>query len=184
MSLLLAAFLLQLQIASPPAVPQQAVSSGLVVLQGTVTKRGQVSNIQVLQGSPPFIQPSLEAFQGWLFKPGSSPKPVTATFLYRARTIVPNAPYRLSLQSPCCAIPRDIVDPGYPVNSVAEGAVMMQVQITKQGIVKHIDVVRPEPSLTETAVNAVRQWKFSTSKPESTIVVISFLRPVLSEFRR
>jgi len=89
-------------------------------------------------------------------------------------------PSEFSVQTKCCALPTHIVDPGYPVNSIGEGSVILQVGVNARGSVERVRVVRPEPSLTEAAVNAVRNWKFATDRPASVVVVISFQRPVLS----
>jgi TonB family protein len=172
--------LLQLLTAAPPVPPAQAIGSSVVILDGTVNSQGRLTNLHVLQGMTPFVQPSLEAIKEWSFAPEPVPRPTTVTFLYRARTVLPDQPYEFALRSPCCAVPTYIVDPGYPINSIGEGSVIMQVRINAQGSVESVHTIWPEPSLTEAAVQAVRRWHFTSNGPSSTIVVISFLRPSLS----
>jgi len=171
----------QLQVAPGPRHPEGAVTKGLVTLEGEVNDMGRLTNVQVIHGEPPFIQPSLDAIKEWEFAPVSRPERMTVSFLYRARTILPDQPYEFSVPTRCCARPTRAIDPGYPVNSIGEGAVIMQVRINAGGSsVQEVRVVREEPSLTEVAVSAVRKWRFATDRPASAIVVISFLRPVLS----
>jgi len=171
----------QLQVAPGPKPPQDAVMNALVILEGVVNETGRLTNVQVIQGAPPFIQPSLDAVKDWEFTPAARPERQSVTFLYRARTVLPAQPYEFNVQTRCCALPTHIVDPGYPVNSIGEGSVILQVRINTGGSVQQVRVVRPEPSLTEAAVNAVRKWRFATDRPATAIVAISFLRPVLSQ---
>jgi TonB family protein len=180
-SLILGLLLMQqLQVAPAPKPPQDTVANALVILEGVVNETGRLTNVQVTQGAAPFIQPSLEAVKEWEFAPAARPEHMSVTFLYRARKILPDMPYEFNVQTKCCALPTHVVDPGYPVNSIGEGSVIVQVRINARGSVERVRVVRPEPSLTEAAVNAVQKWKFATDRPSSPIVVISFRRPVLS----
>jgi TonB family protein len=171
--------LLQLLTVAPPVPPVQAIGTSVVILDGAVNTQGRLSNLHVLQGMAPFVQPSLEAIKEWSFASEPVPRSTSVTFLYRARTVVADQPYEFALRSPCCAVPTYIVDPGYPINSIGEGSVIMQVQINAQGLVESVRTIWPEPSLTEAAVQAVRRWHFTSNGPSSAIVVISFLRPAL-----
>ena len=167
----------QLLTMAPPKPPVQAIGSSVVILEGVVGSEGRLTNVHVLQGLTPFVQPSVDAIKEWSFAPELVPRSTSVTFLYRARTLLPDKPYEFAVRSPCCAVSTYIVDPGYPPNSIGEGSVIMQVRINARGLVESVDTIRPEPSLTEVAVQAVRRWRFTSNKPSSAIVVISFLRP-------
>jgi protein TonB len=55
------------------------------------------------------------------------------------------------------------VDPEYPVearNRNIHGAVVLDVQVLTDGTVGTIGIVSGDPLLTESAVHAVRQWKY------------------------
>ena len=173
--------LLQLQFAAPPKPPPLAIDSAIVVLQGVVDAAGRLTTVQVLHGGMPYVAPSLGTIGHWSFgeQTGMGER-VGVTFLYRGRSLIANTPFRINFQQP--GLPTVVVDPGYPVNSVAEGVVILETHVGRSGRVERIDVVRPEPSLTEAAIQAVRQWLFVPVEDplgSTHIAVISFLRPAL-----
>jgi len=49
----------------------------------------------------------------------------------------------------------------YPVNSVAQGTVVLDVTVDKYGNIKRTDVIRDVPSLTPEAITAVKRWTIS-----------------------
>jgi outer membrane biosynthesis protein TonB len=82
--------------------------------------------------------------------------------------------------------PTTIIDPGYPIDSIADGCVILELQIDSRGRVQKTDVIQDIPSLTSSATRAVSQWQFLPARqdgkavPGTAIAVISFLKPVLS----
>ena len=48
----------------------------------------------------------------------------------------------------------------YPITSVSWGTVVLEVSIDAHGNVASVKVIRGIPSLTETALAAVKKWKF------------------------
>jgi TonB family protein len=148
----------------------------------------------VLQGTNPFIQPSLQAIREWMFGPAEAlqqEERISVIFIYRARGILAQAPHEFvlggaALEGDRPPAPTTIVDPGYPVNSVGQGSVIVQVQVSAQGTVERTNVVRPEPSLTDAAVDALKRWKFAPAsrggeaRPGLAIAVVTFQAPVLS----
>jgi len=48
----------------------------------------------------------------------------------------------------------------YPLTSVASGTVVLEVTLDDTGTITGVRVVRAIPSLTESAVRSIRQWKF------------------------
>jgi hypothetical protein len=96
--LILSALLLQapitprLSIAPLPHAPAKTVETGLVVLSIEIDPNGKPSRVDVMQGPPPFIEPSVEAVRQWIFvrsKEGPAFLPATVVFLFRARTLLP-----------------------------------------------------------------------------------------------
>jgi len=169
----------QLETAGPPNAPLDSVANGIVILEGAVNPQGRMTGIRVIYGMPAFIQPSLQAVKDWTFAPAEGSQRVSITFLYRTRNLFTDGPYEFNLPNLCCAFPFHIVDPGYPPRSIGEGSVILQVHISPHGVVEGVDVIRPAPSLTDAAVQAVRRWTFATEGAATAVVVISFLRPVL-----
>jgi TonB family protein len=171
--------LFQLQLAAPPKPPPLAIDNAIVVLQGVVDAAGRLTAAHVMQGGAHYVAPSLDSVRLWSFGQRTEiGEKVGITFLYRGQMLLGAPPFRLNSLQP--GLPTVIVDPGYPVHSVAEGVVILEVHVGSSGRAERIDVVRPEPSLTDTAIQAVRQWAFVPVEDPlgaTHIVVISFLRP-------
>jgi TonB family protein len=178
-----------------PAIPRQTVETGLTVVAGVVQADGKMADIRLLSGQPPFVEPSTMTVRDWSFDTTNHPvhQPVSAVFLYRPQTVLSARSFSFSLPVNCCGpndtrppVPTTIVDPGYPVDSVGEGSVIMQLRVDVEGVVQAVDVIRRAPSLEQAAVQAVRSWHFSPAMqngiavPGTCIAVITFQRPVLS----
>jgi outer membrane biosynthesis protein TonB len=166
---------------------------GLVVLGAEPDAQGDVQNLSVLAGTDPFLEASLAAVKQWKFSAADRSQKraaVSITLLYRARQVYspvgavefPEWP----LQDERPPLPRVVLDPEYPVRSIAEGVVILQLEISAAGIIERMDTVRDVPSLTEAARRTVENWTFSPAltggKPAAgtAIVVISFLRPIVN----
>src|SRR5262245_28814727 len=189
MSALALIALLQLQTSAPLPIPRLISRTVIVMVDGVVNDTHQFTPVRLIQGLDPFVQPSVGTAQQWTFGPETQVgERVGAVFFYRNQNLLPDSPMEFSAD--CCddraASPLRVFDPGYPVNSVGEGTVVMNLRIDAAGRVENVLVVRPEPSLTETAVRAVRQWAFAPAirggrvVPSSVVVAIVFQRPVLS----
>jgi hypothetical protein len=184
----------RLSIAPPPRAPIKTIETGFVILDMDIDTSGKTSRIETAQGMSPFVEPSLGAARQWLFEPLPKSQlalPITAVFLFRARTLLPGRAFGVKVPTEASAgdtppRPITITDPGYPVQSAAEGIVILQLQIDAGGWVRHTEVVRDVPSLTGAATHGVSQWRFEPAMhagkpiPGVAIAVISFLRPVLS----
>jgi hypothetical protein len=181
-----------LKYAAAPAVPLDTPFAGVVVLAVQPGVLGDVQKTTPLVGGSPFLEPSVAAVANWQFNPvggqGKQP-PVSATIVYRARQIFSSVgaiefpEWQLAPDRP--PTPRVIVEPIYPVNSIAEGVVIFQLKISPEGLIDDIATVQDVPSLTDAARKAVQGWTFSpgtiASKPAAgtAIVAISFLRPIV-----
>jgi TonB family protein len=77
------------------------------------------------------------------------------------------------------------VDAAYPINSVAFGTVVLDVELSATGKIDRVAVVRDIPPLTDSAEQAVKQWKFKPARLEGRAVASSlpvafiFVRPDL-----
>jgi len=71
----------------------------------------------------------------------------------------------------------------YPITSVSWGTVVLEVSIDAHGNVASVKVIRGIPSLTETALAAVKRWKFRPAKfnghpiPSKLPVAFAFVPP-------
>lgn len=52
----------------------------------------------------------------------------------------------------------------YPINSVAWGTVILEVQLSQEGAIDAVKVLHGIPSLTGPAVTAVKKWKFGAAR--------------------
>ena len=62
------------------------------------------------------------------------------------------------------AVPVQFVDPVISPMVVNGGTVVLKVEVDAAGGVTAVEAVRPVPALTEPAVAAVRQWRFTPAK--------------------
>jgi periplasmic protein TonB len=75
------------------------------------------------------------------------------------------------------------VDAAYPIQSVAFGTVVLEVELSATGKVDRVAAVRDIPPLTDSAEQAVRQWKFKPARLDgravasSLPVAFTFVRP-------
>jgi TonB family protein len=179
-----------LRFAISPAAPLNTVFAGVVVLVAQAGANGDVQNLSALVGPQPFLDASVAAVRKWKWTSvtGETNSPVSVTFFYRARQILTSAPPTqfpdwgaLQTRPP---LPETIFDSGYPVNSVGEGVVILELRVSPQGVVENVRVVQGVPSLTELAESTVQRWRFTPARnggdPATgiAIVAISFLRPI------
>jgi TonB family protein len=86
-------------------------------------------------------------------------------------------------------VPKRVVEPRYPVQSIAEGLVVLGAEINRQGQIAQLAVLKPVASLTEAAMEAVREWEFlpgmSRNQPTDSalLIAIYFRRPILAPAR-
>src|SRR3981189_987199 len=81
--------------------------------------------------------------------------------------------------------PATVVSAGdipYPIQSIADGVVVLDVSLDEKGAITGSTVVRDIPSLTSAATSSVQSWKFSPAsmrgKPvQSLIRVAAVFRP-------
>jgi hypothetical protein len=176
--------------AVPPVHPALTISAGLAVVEVEVNEDSAIVLTRILHGETPFINAALTSLAHWRFAaPGSSGRAQTSvTFLFRPPMIhaikpltEPVKPWNPLADAP--ALPKEVVDPGYPVNSLAQGAVILAAHVDTEGNVNSIDTITGVGSFTEPAIQAVQRWKFTPSRiagrpaPAKAYVVISFVRP-------
>lgn len=154
-----------------------SVASGVVVVAVHLDSAGMIKGTEVLRDIPSLTAPVLLAVNGWTFKPAMlSGNGVDSTIFV---SIVFN-PFYYQLGS---ADPPDLgqaleqVQPDangflpakiataswaqYPANSVAQGAVILDVRVGPTGRVTHTVLVNRIPSLTTTSMNAAKKWTFN-----------------------
>jgi outer membrane biosynthesis protein TonB len=180
-----------LRVAVAPVAPVNSPVLGVVLLSVMIDRAGNLQNVSTLYGAPPFVGPSLNAIRRWKFASSSDPslvRSISITFLYRPRQIFSAGGMSLPAlgsATPRPSLPSTISDSGYPVNSVAEDSVILELKISADGQIEQIQNIRDVPALTGAARRAVGAWKFSPAFVDgmavegTSIAVVSFLRPVV-----
>ncbi len=171
-----------------PAYPPDAVAGGTVVAVLRVSA-GTVSKISIQHGDAPFVEPAQAALSRWRFSPGESGDNLVV-INFRAPTLYAVGPPSKILENnkafPELAYPRKVTDPGYPPNSLAEGSVVLRLELSETGAVSKVKTVQALGSLTSSCVTAAQSWQFapahnkrgSPSKANAYAVCV-FRRPIL-----
>lgn len=176
--------------------PPQALYGGQVLLDARIDTNGNLTDVRVVSGSAPFLEPSLDAVRTWSFSPArSSGRPVEARIgivFEFPQSFLPNVTSKeRNYEEPFAdspdrgALPVRTVEPAYPVTSIAEGSVALYGLIDAQGQISSTSVLRNVDSLTAPAEAALRQWEFVPGKQagaktdSAVVVVVTFRRPTL-----
>lgn len=173
--------------------PINSAANGLVTLLVNVGTDGSAQGMQVLRDVPSLTSVAQQAVQGWKFSGAqwdggavAGSVPVQVVF----NPFNPNGVSNFSLQvtsgQPVNGNPDFLpaqvtsgVFATYPANSVASGAVVLNLRIGKDGMVKSVSGLVPVPGLTAAATNAVQRWKFAPAtyqgKPVASNMVVAFV---------
>ena len=174
----------------PPSRPLGTLATGVSVVEVEMDGRTRSVQTRQLYGQPPFVTPGLNALMSWDFAvpPGTAAARTSVTFLYRspaiyAARIPPIAVKPWAPGQNTSALPQQVVDPGYPMTSTAEGIVTLAVRIDTEGAVIGVERVSGDAALFEQSQIALKSWKFSPARVannavnSTAYVVISFVRP-------
>lgn len=156
--------------------PFQALQGGEVILDAQVDRNGLLTDTQVVEGKPPFVDNVLSAVHTWSFKPATpsdqqSANPrVAIVFQFASPSASPDATksrnYELprpdSAERP--ALPLVTTPPNISANSNAEASIILQAEIDASGVASQIRVVSDLESLAPPVIEAVRNWQFSPAK--------------------
>jgi hypothetical protein len=175
--------------------PIDSVASGIVVVAVSLNGAGRIKEKDVLRDIPSLTAPVLLSIGSWTFKPAMlDNKAVDSTLIV---SIVFNpSDYRLggatvpvlgkelktpSLDANGFLPPRIIAGSWaeYPLNSVAQGAVILDARVSAIGHVTDVVAVLRDPSLTTTSINAARNWTFKPAMfngvPVTANVVVGYV---------
>jgi hypothetical protein len=156
---------------------------GVAVFDVGLDSKGRVVNETALSGNLRFIEPSRLSLRDWSFTGVPNvPTHVNAVFVYKPKLTLPDLPSTFyvpgldrsqRLRSP---YPLRIVEPGYPVDGINGGAVVVQVRTDNEGVPQQVGVVTESPGLTDVTVSAVRNWRFTVppdTGPGSRTAIVS-----------
>jgi hypothetical protein len=187
-------------VVEPKPIPT-TVQGAVVLADLEVGREGKVLGAVLIHGSNPFSDEMLRVVRSWRFRPAiSSDRPVDSQVgvltIFRPASFgnygVGGPTLGYSGVAPSRAdhgpLPWFISDPGYPVNSIAQGTVVLEINVDRSGGSAGIRVIRDVPGLTEHSQNAVGNWRFYPAVQSGErvvgklVVAIVYPRPVLSEF--
>lgn len=159
----------------PAPYPAQALQGGEVILQAQVDRSGLLTDTQVVQGKPPFVDNALSAVNTWSFKPATasaegSNAHIAIVFQFASPT-VPTHGAKMRYYDPPqpdaaerAALPLVITQPNTSATSNAEASVILAADIDSRGTASQIRVVNDPESLAPSVIEAVRNWQFSPGK--------------------
>ena len=174
--------------------PPQALFGGEVLLDALVDTDGKLGDVVVVNGDPPFLNVVLDAVRTWSFSParldGRAVEGRIGIAFQFPQSFLPAVTSReRNYKEPLAdaaergALPMYSIEPDYPVNSIAEGSVVLYGLVDSNGQLTSTSVVRNVDSLTATTDTAVHHWKFVPGKQagagaeSAVVVVVTFRRP-------
>lgn len=172
--------------------PVGSIADGVVVLDVALTQRGQISGIDAVRDVASLTSAATSSVESWKFKPASQDglvqaSAMTVAFVFRPPVNMWKPPsFAPAISSPGSITPAytpaGIVSVGYaehPVNSVAAGAVVVEVTVDDNGKVERMKVIRSMRGFTQSALRAAKQWQFQPAtvkdKPVVSNVAIAFV---------
>lgn len=172
-----------------PAYPPDALAGGNVVAVLRVSA-GSVGGVDILQGDEPFTNPVRSALSRWRFKGSDNGRFLVVVNFRTPAVYSTGSPVRdiaSAQQTPGLAYPRNVVEPPYPPNSMAEGSVVLHLDISETGFVAKVKVVQGLGNLTGACAATVRKWQFNPARdksgnaaPSEAYAVFVVRRPVLN----
>ncbi len=150
-----------LSVVDPPYPPN-------VVLGGTVVAElhfveGNVEGMRILSGKEPFAESCRSALSKWHgdSEPDADELVVVhfrqpnLYYLNDTKEVINTAKPKGSLP-----YPEYIIMPSYPADALGQGSVVLRMDISAEGQVTDVQVVKPMGILTDSSIDAVQQWKF------------------------
>ncbi len=179
-----------------PDYPEEA-KGGQVVLNVTVNEKGDVTNVEVLDGDPLHIDSVVAAVKQWKYEPillNGTPVPVIGTVTVKRNLVMPTQ-FVSPTEIPINPNPENAewidgnvlqsklihkVDPEYPElakRARVQGKVNLAVTVDEEGHVSNVEVIGGHPMLLIAAEKAVKQWKYQpTLLNGKAIPVVAFVR--------
>jgi len=155
-----------------PVYPEDARlagTEGSVLVDVTIGTEGLVTDARVVNPQPPFVESALAAVRQWRYAPtllNGQPVEVLMTVTVRfTLNAVQNPTPRVTVGGEVTE-PKLLkrVEPRYPRQAIldkTEGMVIIEAVIGTDGSILDAKALRPSPDFEETALAAVRQWRYT-----------------------
>ena len=188
---------------SPPDVntadninyPIDSVASGIVVVAVSLDGAGLIKEKDILRDIPSLTAPVVMSIETWTFKPAMlDGEGVDSTIVvsivfnpsnYRlggAAAPVPGKEFKVLSPDAIGFLPPRVIAASwadYPLNSVAQGAVILDARVSSTGRVSQIVPISRIPSLTTTSINATKNWTFKPAtlngRPVTASAVVGYV---------
>jgi hypothetical protein len=175
--------------------PMNSGVSGVVAVAVSLDGAGLIKGTEVLRDIPSLTAPVLLAIDTWTFKPAmldgtrvNSTIIVTIVFnpgdyrLGGATTPVVGTELRALSPDAIGFLPPQVISAPwaeYPLNGVAQGAVILDCHVSPAGRVTQLAAVSSVPSLTAPSLRAARNWTFKsatlTGTPTAANAVVGYV---------
>jgi hypothetical protein len=173
--------------------PPQALYGGEVLLDALIDATGKLTDLRLVSGDPPFVEPVLSAVRTWTFDPArldghAVEGRIGIVFQFPQSFLPPMTSKEREHKEPLAdsddrgALPVVTVEPDYPTSSIAEGSVALYDIADSDGHITSTSILRSVESLTNPTMAAVQQWQFVPGKQAGTatgsavVVVVTFRR--------
>jgi TonB family protein len=148
-----------------PLYPPNAVRGGTVVAELNVAA-GRERGMTILSGEEPFVGACRTSLKTWRTDSDVDSNELVIVHFRQ--------PYLYNMGDPKQEIgpakpgkflpyPISIVPPSYPADALGEGSVVLRLEISLEGQVTDVQVVKPLGILTDSSIDAARKWKFKSA---------------------
>ncbi|HXW61190.1 MAG TPA: energy transducer TonB [Candidatus Acidoferrales bacterium] len=172
--------------------PVASIASGIVSVTVNLDAAGQLQSVQVLRDIPSLTSPTVAAIKQWTFAPGKLddnpvPSSLNVSVVFNPAVLQTRRLALPSVQPAPPPHPQGYLPPeisaafyaNYPPNSVATGAVVLNVVVGDSDQIRKVSTIRAIPSLTSQARAAVNAWSFNSAtfqgKAIESDVIIGFV---------
>lgn len=150
-----------------PSYPAQAFQGGTVVVQ-LVLSDGKVTRARALSGDEPFVRPTLNALRQWRFAKDRGNGAALVIVNFRSPNLYATGSRTQELEikreSIALPLPKAVVEPAYPPNSMGQGGVILQCKVNESGRIFDVKALQGLGDLTVPCTDAVREWKLDPAR--------------------
>ena len=184
---------------SIPALPANPAGWTQAAFELEVSDAGAVAHVTALAATPGTVDQLKASLEDWRFRPalgpaGASSVPVAShvsvTVIFRPPQLyngpalgTPPAPIEKAADDTPVATHTPV--PAYPVNSYANGVVVVEMLVDPNGRVTRARAVAGQPPFTSLSVTSAKSWTFRPAKhagvavPSYAYAIFGFMRPVV-----
>ena len=164
--------------------PIDSVASGVVEVAIRLDGAGSITGTDVLRDIPSLTASVLLAIPHWTFQPATLngkgiDSTVVASIVFNpkdygvggAKTPVPGKEFKVLTPDTSGFVPPKMITPAwaqFPPDSVVQGAVILDGQVSAEGRLTDVVTIWHIRSLTDTSIEAAKQWTFSPATLNGT----------------